>query len=172
MTTTDDMTPADTAEQPDPAEGQQPDDGGREPDEEGQEPDEEGQQQPEGDRGAREAAKYRQRARAAEAERDRLRERLERYQRAEVEAMAAEVLAVGGDLLAVRPDMAGYLGEDGHVDPARVREAAEAVAAERPHWRLDDGEEPGRAQVRGRPKPFRNMPKASGWDAVISPRRG
>jgi len=163
---------------------QQPDDEGQhepeeQPDDEGQhepeeQPDDEGQhepeEQPEEGRPAQREQRLRARAREAETERDALRGRLERYQRTEVEAVAAEVLANGSDLLAVRADLAQYLDDDGAVDPARVREAAEAVATERPHWRVDNRDDPGRRQVRGHPKPHPGDGGARrpGWGSVIS----
>jgi len=85
------------------------------------------------ERPAQREARYRLAARAAEAERDALRERLGTYQRAEVAALAGEHLIDGADVL-VGTDLAAFLGEDGQVDPAKVKAAAEAAAVGHPHW--------------------------------------
>jgi len=83
----------------------------------------------------REAAKYRTGLRAAEAERDGLRARLDAMQRAEVERLAADDLAQPADLWllgAVLPDL---LDDDGNVDQAKVGAAVKAALTDRPGWR-------------------------------------
>src|SRR5699024_7564560 len=71
-----------------------------------------------------EAAKYRRRLRAAEAQRDALTERLETMQRAEVERLAGEHIAKGESLWAAA-SLADVLDDAGNVDPQRVAAAAQ-----------------------------------------------
>lgn len=84
----------------------------------------------------KEAAGYRRRLRETEAERDKLRARVEDADRAEVER------AVTGDRgltdpadfwLAVQLD--DLRDEDGALDKAKIEAARDRVLADRPHWR-------------------------------------
>ncbi len=79
----------------------------------------------------REAARYRRRLRETESERDALTARVEQYQRAEAERIAAESLAAPADLW-LFTDVAAVLNDEGDVDPEKVREIGRTVAAERP----------------------------------------
>jgi hypothetical protein len=84
----------------------------------------------------RENANRRGALREVEAERDRLREQVAAFQRAEVERMAADVLADGSDLW--RHDgieLAALLGDDGAPDAERVAKAVAAVGEAHPAWR-------------------------------------
>lgn len=87
------------------------------------------------ERSNKEAAKYRRRAKAAEAERDRLAERVTVLQRAEVERLAAAKLADGQDVWRDGAELAGLLDDNGDVDTSKVdRLIASLVDAHR-HWR-------------------------------------
>lgn len=77
-----------------------------------------------------EAAKYRRRLRAAEAERDTLTAQVQAMQRAEAERVAAVHLSKPAALWAGGAELGDVLADDGTVDPDRVEEAARAVVAE------------------------------------------
>lgn len=96
--------------------------------------DQQDDQQPE-DHPARDAAKYRKRAQAAEKERDRLAERLQVLQRAEAQRLATEHLADGADLWRDGAELTALLNDEGDIDPAKVAETAKAVADSHTHWR-------------------------------------
>jgi len=82
---------------------------------------------------SREAAGYRVKLRAAEAERDTLAGRVQSLQRAEAERLAADTLAAPADLWAVGAvDLAGLLTDAGDLDPEAVKAAAAALLAARP----------------------------------------
>jgi hypothetical protein len=88
----------------------------------------------EGEHPSREAASYRRRLREVEAERDTLRERIDGYERREVEALARELgAAVPSDvwtLLAL-----DELRSDGVLDVDNTRSRISAILSERPTWR-------------------------------------
>lgn len=88
----------------------------------------------------REAAKYRRRLREAEADRDRLAERVAGFQRAEVERLASSALAAPGDLWMAGAELGALVDDDGNVDAGKVTALVEGVVAERPHWRRSQGE--------------------------------
>ena len=70
---------------------------------------------------SREAASYRRRLRETEAERDQLREQLDRCRRAEVERLAsADGLAVAGDVWLHGATLDTLRGEDGAIDAETV----------------------------------------------------
>jgi hypothetical protein len=80
-----------------------------------------------------EAAKYRVRAREAEAERDTLAARLSVLQRAEIERLASAGLSHPSDLFSLSGNqLADYLTDDGTVDSAKVSADLEAILSERP----------------------------------------
>lgn len=83
----------------------------------------------------KEAAGYRERLRTTEEERDRLATVVESYRRTDAETAAGKVLRSGADLWAGGVQLADLLDEDGRIDPAKVTEAAQRLAADRPHWR-------------------------------------
>jgi hypothetical protein len=85
----------------------------------------------------REAARYRTRLREVEAERDAITSRLNVYEKAHVERLAAERLAVPGDFFLVGPQLDELRGEDGAIDEEKVRSAVVSVLAERPTWDLN-----------------------------------
>ncbi|MGP4054286.1 hypothetical protein ACTWP6_05595 [Mycobacterium sp. 4D054] len=80
-----------------------------------------------GDGPGREAAKYRRRLRAAEAERDRLAGQVESLQRAEVERLAAGADLRPAALWASGPDLADLLSDDGTVDASKVSAAIDGA---------------------------------------------
>jgi hypothetical protein len=92
----------------------------------------------EGGGASREAASYRRRLRDTEAERDGLRERVDELERAEVERFAAEApywMIQPGDLWQVGVTLADIRGEDGRLDPTRLRDTLREVLETRPTWR-------------------------------------
>jgi hypothetical protein len=85
---------------------------------------------------SREAARYRTRLRETEAERDQLRERLERYERAEVERLASAAgLAVAGDVWTFGATLDTLRGETGDIDADTVSGVVEAILKDRPQLR-------------------------------------
>jgi hypothetical protein len=75
--------------------------------------------------------------REAEAERDSLREQLDRVQRAEVERLAqAAGLAVAADVWSFGASLDTLRGEDGSVDAATVQGAVDAILKDRPGLRV------------------------------------
>ena len=86
----------------------------------------------------REAANYRRRLRAVEAERDALAERVTAFQRAEVERIVVdgdEALTNGADIWAGGVELCDLLDDDGGLDVAKVDRARDRVLSDRPHWR-------------------------------------
>jgi hypothetical protein len=84
--------------------------------------------------GAREQ-RYRQRAQAAEAERDGLAALVEGFQRAEVQRLAADVLADPGDLWLDGAQLSDLLDDSGRVDPGKFAGVVDRLLAAHPHWR-------------------------------------
>lgn len=88
----------------------------------------------------KEAAKYRTRAKEAEAQRDEISKRLSNFQRAEAERLAATAtdgfrpLADGSDLWVADNEIEGLVGEDGTVNADAVRERVGALGENRPHY--------------------------------------
>ena len=104
------------------------------------------------DPGNREAAKYRTRLRAAEAENTQLRAALETWQRRAVETLAARHLAHPADLLTLGGGtLADYLDHEGQPDADKITTTARALLAQRPGLGLT----PGRfhADKIGNPRP-------------------
>ncbi|MCQ4364559.1 hypothetical protein KQR54_26120 [Mycobacterium gordonae] len=107
----------------------------------------------------REAAKYRHRAKAAEAERDqlaaerdRLTERLTTLQRAEVERLAAAHLADGQDFWRDGAQLSDVLADDGSIDRAKVEATATALLESHKHWRKPAPSAPSASIVTGNDK--------------------
>ncbi|WP_051161336.1 hypothetical protein [Nocardia brevicatena] len=94
-------------------------------------PDTDAEQQPEG----REAAKYRRRLRETETERDSFRERVAGYERAEVERLAAEMMADPSDLWVAGTELDNLRGKDGAIDEKKVRDTIQGLLEQRPHWK-------------------------------------
>lgn len=74
-----------------------------------------------------EAAKYRHRLRVAEGERDDLAARLDAVQRSQVDDLATGLAIKPAALWASGVTLPDLCGEDGNVDPSRVRDAVEAA---------------------------------------------
>lgn len=85
----------------------------------------------------REAAKYRVRAKEAEAARDRATERLTIMQRVEAERLAtgAGKLVSGEDLWSAGTKLEELLDDEGNLSTELVTNAVAAVLDSRPHWR-------------------------------------
>ena len=99
-----------------PAEGSDP----------GSQPDTHDEQQTDDDTGlSRRDRRYREQLRAAEAERDTLRNTVESMQRREVERLAADHLTKPAALWTAGVELSSLLGEDGTVDPDLVLAAAQ-----------------------------------------------
>jgi hypothetical protein len=81
----------------------------------------------------REAASYRTRLRETEAERDTLRERVDRADRAEAERIAAAELAAPGDLWLLA-EISGMRDDRGDLSAELVRDEIARVLTEHPHW--------------------------------------
>lgn len=93
------------------------------------------QPKPDDDHASREAGRYRKRLRAVEQERDRLRERIDEFERREVEALARDLgAAIPSDLwtLIALDDLRNG---DGVLDSEEARSKVNAILAERPTWR-------------------------------------
>ncbi len=98
----------------------------------------EGESQPD-----REAARYRLRLREVEAERDAIADQLTRYQRAEVERLAADHLSRASDVWLDGAEVPTLLDDQGNVDPHAVQAAARSVLDGRPqlgHQQADHGQ--------------------------------
>lgn len=87
------------------------------------------------DAAARDVAKYRKRAQAAEKERDQLGERLTRMQRAEAERLAAERLKDGTDLWRDGAQLADLLSDEGDIDSDKIAAVTQTLVTAHPHWR-------------------------------------
>jgi hypothetical protein len=83
----------------------------------------------------REAATYRRRLRDAEAERDALREQVDRRDRVDAERLAGQTMELGADLWRGDVQLADLRDEDGALSSDLVDEAVAGVLAARPHWR-------------------------------------
>ena len=83
----------------------------------------------------REAAGYRRKLRDAEAERDALREQVDRRDRADAERLAAATMESGADMWTLGVELTQLRDEEGTLSPELVEAAVGQVLAERPHWR-------------------------------------
>ena len=126
-------------------------------------------EEPPKESGNAEAARYRTRLRETETERDSLRSTLDTYRRRDAE-LAAEAagMAKGSDIFVAGTELESLLADDGTVDDAKVKTAAAAVLAERPHWATPPPP---------KPKPDASQGQMSGkqeseasWSDVISAR--
>ncbi|MGX1762946.1 hypothetical protein ACWIGW_45980 [Nocardia brasiliensis] len=80
-----------------------------------------------------EAAKWRRKLRDTETELATARERITRYQRTEIERLAAEHLAVPADLFDIgKADLPALLDDNGDPDPVKVRAAVDELVNARP----------------------------------------
>lgn len=108
--------------------------------------------------GSRREAKYRRELRATEAERDTLRTQVETLRRAEAERMSG--LAKGAALWATGVTIDDLLGDDGHLDPDKVAQAAQGA------------QESLGAQPRGIPRPDLTQGGNGGAAAAADPWAG
>jgi len=86
----------------------------------------------------REAAGHRIKLREAEGDRDRLAGVVDGMQREEAERFVGSglvALSSGADLWTAGVTLADLRGEDGSLDPEKLRAARDRVIGERPHWR-------------------------------------
>jgi hypothetical protein len=119
----------------------------------------------------KEAAKYRTRAKEAEAERDKLVEQLTGFHRAEVERIAStgaegfRPLADGADLWNGDAELSTLVAEDGTVDAGAVRERAAALGESRPHYRAP-GKTAGGNADQGRGDAPKEDPRPSFGEAL------
>lgn len=81
----------------------------------------------------REAAKYRNRAKTAESQRDTLQQRVDVYDRDQVARIAAEKLADPRDLLDRLADLSTVRGETGEIDEQLVGQQIDQLLEDRPH---------------------------------------
>lgn len=79
----------------------------------------------------REAAKYRTQLRDTEAERDRLAARVDAYERAELDRLAAGKLADPSDW---QPDRDQIRDDDGNIDEGKAAAALDRLLTEKPHY--------------------------------------
>jgi len=122
--------------------------------------------------------RLRARAREAETERDVLRARVDRSDTAEVERLAAEIVLDPADLMLTTTLTELRDPTTGEVDPERVRTAAEAAVADRPHWDRREADAAHlQRMLRGRARPAGGS-RLSGagsstdaaWAQAITPR--
>ncbi|QTI67652.1 hypothetical protein [Gordonia polyisoprenivorans] len=122
-----------------------------------------------------ESKKYRQRAQAAEGERDALRGRLESAQRAQVLALAAG-LSEPADVFSTPlggADLDDLLDDDGLVDPGKVRATVDAVVLARPGLARDHASTALFGDVgQGRTKKHRPEKSGPTWAEVLKPTPG
>jgi len=112
-------------------------------------------------------AKYRTQLRAAEAERDQLRERLDKRDRAEVEHMVSNRLIDPQDLWAGGVTLADVLDpESGEISPQLIDEAVTRVTKEHPHWTFNPAA-PASAVSFGAEKPDLTKDEQPTWQAVF-----
>jgi hypothetical protein len=81
-----------------------------------------------------EAASRRRQLRAAEAERDQLREQIDLYDRQTVERLATGRLADPADAWLAIGALDELRGDDGVLDEAKVEAGLDRIVQERPHW--------------------------------------
>ena len=118
--------------------------------------------------GNHEAAKYRHRAKTAEAERDQLRARLEHVQRGEVERMATTHLRDGTDVWRDGAQLSDLLDENGNVDPDKVSDLGRVLTEAHPHWSTVQGSSRERGMQSGASGP--DLPRRDAFAAAFAPR--
>ena len=88
-----------------------------------------------------EAASRRRALRATEAERDTLRERLDGYDRAEVDKLIGERFADPADFW-LGKTLDEFRADDGTIDQLKIEAEAERALNEKPHWRKPEPQLP------------------------------
>ena len=116
-----------------------------------------------GDGPGREAAKYRRRLREAETERDRLSERVESLQRAEVERLATADSLRPAALWSSGVELADLLSDDGTVSAAKVSAAIDGAREQ-----LGIPNPPPRNYVKNEGRSLGRPSKPSGKAAMVS----
>lgn len=111
-----------------------------------------------------EAARYRRQLRAAEADRDALRTRLETFQTREVERLATGpgALSLGSDLWRSTP-LVDLLDTEGNVDPERVTAAVAGLIQAHFHYGYRPAWPSADAGFRG----TGTQPATTTWDSVL-----
>ncbi len=151
------------------SEGAKPENKGKSATSEDKDKDTEGEGEGEG-KGNSEAAKYRTRLRAVEAERDGLAQRVARMQQAEVNHLVAERMADPEDLRVLgKVELADLLDDEGEVDSEKVEQAVTDLLERKPRLAADyqpdaDGFDGGARQS------VSNGGDAS-WSSVLGGRR-
>ena len=92
------------------------------------------QRDPEPAESANEAAKYRRKLRATEAERDQLQARLDHLQKSEVQRLAADRLADPADIWRDGAELSSLLDDDGHIDTSKVDNLITGLLEQHKHW--------------------------------------
>jgi hypothetical protein len=122
---------------------------------------------PDGRSQSREAARYRTQLRDTEAERDSLREQLDRYQRGEVERVAASAgLAVPSDVWLHGADLSTLRGDSGEIDTETVTGLVADLIRDRPGLRAPVNGSLGIGQGAGATPP---KPPKVGLSALLKP---
>jgi hypothetical protein len=119
-------------------------------------------------------AKYRTQLRDTESERDQLRDRLERRDRADVERMVAHRLTDPADLWLAGVNVDDLRGEDGEIDTEKVDAAIVATLEAHPHWAAPrvNPAAPTSAVSFGAEKPDVNGEQPTTWHALFDKARG
>ena len=81
-----------------------------------------------------EAGARRHQVRELQVERDQLRDRVERHDRAEVERLVGDRLLDAADIWTNGTDLEALRDEDGAIDSERVDEAIKSLVAAKPHY--------------------------------------
>lgn len=115
-----------------------------------------------------EAAKYRRQLRDTEVLLETANASLVQYQSDHAERIVADILAVPADIWDIGGglQLAQCLSDDGKVNEDFIRDAAKALAAERPRLSVD-GRAPGEGLFQGSRGPVDNAPAAT-WQNFIT----
>lgn len=122
----------------------------------------------EADDGTPREARYRKRARAAEAENLQLRDALESLQRAEIQRLAVVKLADPSDLWRDGAQLADVLDDRGGIDHRKLADVIDGVLAEHPHWRQSQPRYRGPLFSGSTAKP--SAAPADPWKSAFAPR--
>lgn len=118
--------------------------------------------------------KLRQRAQAAEADRDAANERVNALLRAEVGRLAADALSNPGDIFEYGGvDPADLTGDDGFIDPGKVADAVDALITARPGLAKAElrNDSPGLFARAGQFTKPRTPERKKSWSNVLDPQR-
>ncbi|MFQ1000471.1 hypothetical protein [Modestobacter sp. SSW1-42] len=112
----------------------------------------------------REAANYRTKLRAAEAERDTLAGTAATYQRRDAEALVGDRLLSPADLWVAGVELKDLLADDGTADKAKVDAAVIKVLADHPHWAP---KRPGVPRNMGQGRRGGEVDGGTSWSSVL-----